>query len=54
MGAQAVRKFEAKPLGEMVDEMLEHTPLSRDHNKHVDQAFLTKVFRKYSQLGNDA
>ena len=51
---QGVTKFEPKPLDELMDDMLDHTPLSDNHSKHKDQAFLTGVFRKYAVLGNDA
>ena len=37
----------------LIREVLQHTPYSDDHNHKGDNAFLTKVFRKYSELGVD-
>ena len=44
-----------KPLtdDQLIREVLQHTPYSDDHNHKGDNAFLTKVFRKYSELGLD-
>ena len=38
---------------ELITEVLQKTPYSSDHNHNEDNAFLTKVFRKYSELGLD-
>ena len=36
-----------------MDQLLGATAFSSDHNKRGDNQFLTKVFRKYSELGAD-
>ena len=52
---EAKKYSDYKPMTDdaLIKEVLQHTAFSDDHNHKGDNAFLTKVFRKWSELGLD-
>ena len=51
---RSVDEYKSPTDGEIMDQLFSKTVFSSDHNKKTDNQFLTKVFRKYSELGADS
>ena len=53
LSAEAIKVEKDKSDEQLMDEILKDTPFSGNHNHKKDNAFLTEVFRKYSELAKD-
>ena len=54
VGLASAVKYKPLSFPEMMDEVLENTMFSREHNTSKDRQFLTSVFQKYTELGEDS